>query len=75
MATPPPSTIAGGATFGLTVMAEDSQGNADPTFTGKVTLVLASGPSGGILGGTTTQTVQTGTATFSDLTLNTAGSI
>ena len=74
MTIPPPGIIDGGATFGLTVAEEDSQGNADPSFTGNVTLVVASGPAGAPLAGTLTQPAQNGVATFPGLSLKFGGS-
>ena len=71
----PPSGLAAGAGFGLTVTAETSTGAADPSFNGTVTLSLANnaGGSGTVLGGTLTATAVNGVATFSGLTLNKPG--
>ena len=69
----PPSSVTAGDGFGLTVAAEDPFGNPTPTFNGSVTIALASGPDGATLGGTLAATAVDGVATFSGLTLNTAG--
>jgi hypothetical protein len=70
----PPASVAAGATFGLMVAAEDDQGAIDPNYHTDVALALATGPTGGTLGGTTTATPVNGVATFSGLTLSPAGS-
>lgn len=57
-------TVADGKPFGLIVAAEDTFGNVDPNFTGNVTIVQESGPSGGSLGGTTYVQAVNGVATF-----------
>ena len=56
MTTQPPASVIAGIGFGLVVTAEDAFGNVDPTFTGIVTLALASNPGGATLGGTLTVT-------------------
>ena len=71
---PPPSSVTAGSPFGLTVEAEDSSGNLITSFNGTVTVALANNPSGATLGGTLSVTAQQGVATFSGLTLTTAGS-
>jgi hypothetical protein len=69
--TQPPSSVAAGSGFGLTVTAEDSSGTVDKTFDGSVTL---SGPSGTSFGGTLTMTAVDGVATFTGLTDDQAAS-
>ncbi len=69
----PPSLVTVGAGFGLTVAIEDPDGHLDTTFTGPVTLSLASNPAGATLGGTLTMNAVHGLATFSGLSLNKAG--
>ena len=69
----PPSSVTAGDGFGVSVAAEDPFGNPTPTFNGSVTIALASGPDAATLGGTLTATAVDGVATFSGLTLNTAG--
>jgi len=56
--------------FGLKVAVEDSLGNLESTYSGSVTVALASGPGKSILGGTLTIMVNQGVATFANLTLN-----
>ena len=70
----PPSSLAAGTPFGLTVDAEDSSGNIETSFNGTVTVALANNPGGATLGGTLTATASNGVATFSGLTLTTAAS-
>jgi hypothetical protein len=65
-----PTSVAAGAAFTVQVTLEDSGGNTLSNFTGPVTVSLASGPSGGVLGGTLTVNAVNGVATFSTLNLN-----
>jgi hypothetical protein len=67
-----PGTVSAGQPFGLVIQAEDDNGNVDTTFTGKVTLKLASNPGHGTLGGHVVVSFKDGVATFTDLTLNKA---
>jgi len=69
----PPSTVAAGSGFGLTVAAVTSSGSVDPLYNGPVTVSLAANPSGGALGGTMTVTASNGLATFSALSLSKGG--
>ncbi len=69
----PPSSMTAGDGFGLSVAEEDPFGNPTLSFNGSVTIALASGPDAATLGGTLTATAVDGVATFSGLTLNTAG--
>src|SRR5207245_2118954 len=55
------------------VVAKDSLGNTDSTFTGAVTVSLASNPAGGSLSGTTTTRAAAGIARFSDLVIDKPG--
>jgi FKBP-type peptidyl-prolyl cis-trans isomerase 2 len=71
--TEPPPSVTAGSGFGLTVAAEDSFGNLDPSYTGSVTLALANGPGGAVLGGMITVPAAGGVAGFADLTLSQAG--
>ncbi len=73
IATQPPASVTAGAGFGLVVAAEDSFGNVAPSYTGNVSLALASNPGGATLGGTVTQSTSAGVASFTGLTLNKAG--
>ena len=69
-----PAAVIAGGYFQLTVVAEDAQGATDTSFTGSVTLALASNPGGATLGGTLTLPVSDGMLTFYGLTLNQPGS-
>jgi uncharacterized delta-60 repeat protein len=70
----PSSATAGTALSpAIVIHAEDANGNVDALESSNVTIAIASGPSGAVLGGTTTVALQAGTATFSDLTLSTTG--
>ncbi len=70
-----PSNVPTGQTIApaLTVTLEDSSGNPITSSTSSVTLAIASGPNGAVLNGTTTVALQNGVATFSDLSINSAG--
>ena len=59
--------------FGLTVTDEYANGVVDTAFNGSVTIRLSNNPSSGTLGGTLTVNAVNGVATFSGLTLNSAG--
>ncbi len=69
----PPAVVTAGISFGLTVTAEDSSGNADTSFFGTVTVALGINPGGGSIGGTLSVTAINGVATFSGLTLDEVG--
>ncbi len=68
----PPSVLVG-ASFSLTVAAEDAAGNTAIGFASPVTLAIASGPAGATLGGTLTATATQGVAAFSGLTFDQLG--
>jgi uncharacterized repeat protein (TIGR03803 family) len=70
-----PSNAGAGSTIApsVTVAVEDASGLSVTSDTSSVTLTIASGPGGAILGGTVTEPVQDGVATFSDLYLPTLG--
>ncbi len=70
----PPATVIAGSGFGLTVTAEDAEGNVATDFTGNETVTLASNPGGSTLGGTVTVAAAGGVASLSGLTLDKAGS-
>ncbi len=67
-----PSNALTGATLSpaVQVVVEDANGNVVPAATNPISLTLAGGTG---LGGTLTVAPQNGVATFSDLTVNTAG--
>ncbi len=68
----PPGTLAAGALFGFVVDAEDQYDNIDPTFGATVAIALVNSP-GVTLHGSPTATAQRGIATFSSLSIDTAG--
>jgi len=68
----PPSSLAAGSPFGLTVTAEDSLGNPITSFNGTVTVGLENNPGVATLSGTLTATASNGVATFSGLSLTKA---
>jgi hypothetical protein len=70
----PASSVTAGTPFGFVVEAEDQYGNLATSFNSSVTAALASGPSGGTLGGTVTATANAGVAIFSGLIVDQAGS-
>jgi hypothetical protein len=55
------------------VAVEDTLGVVDTSATGGVTLTFTSNPGGATLGGTTTVTLASGISTFTDLTVDLAG--
>jgi len=55
------------------VAVRDSLGNIDSDFTGAITISLASNPTGATLSGTTVVRPVTGIASFSNLSINKAG--
>ncbi len=74
----PPSPVDTGVGFGLTVSVSTAEGRIDTGYNGPVTLVLISSPDlgsepNGALGGTLTVAARGGVATFSELTIDRAG--
>src|SRR6185312_26035 len=65
-----PGSVAAGVGFGLSVVAEDVDGNVNPSFAGNTTLALAANPGGSTLQGSTIAAFVGGVASFSSLTLN-----
>ena len=74
IAQPTPNPITAGSFFTVKVSAEDGPGNVVPSFTGAISLALLANPGGATLSGTLKATPVAGVATFSNLSLNTAGS-
>lgn len=72
--TEPPASAVAGAPFSVAVTVKDVNGVTIANFTGSVSLSLSSGTSGATLGGTTTVNAVNGVATFTNLTVNKAGS-
>src|SRR5439155_818638 len=56
------------------VTARDQFANTDTAYAGAVTVAIAANPGGGTLTGTTTVPAAAGVATFSNLSINKAGS-
>ncbi len=69
----PPSPLAAGQVFGLTVAAEDPYGNIATGFQGPVIATLASNPPGGPFSGPLATNAVDGIATLSGLSLDKAG--
>ncbi|MBA3583429.1 MAG: DUF11 domain-containing protein [Gemmatimonadetes bacterium] len=57
----------------ISVRVVDAGGNTVTSFSGNISVVLSSSPSGGTLSGTTTVQAVSGVATFSNLRINRAG--
>ena len=55
------------------VVARDSLGQTDSTFTASITVSLTSNTTGGALSGTTTRTASNGIVNFNDLRVDKAG--
>ncbi len=70
-----PSNVAAGApiTPAAQVSVEDTQGNVVTTATNAVAIAIGTSPPGGTLAGTTTVDAVNGVATFSNLSINKAG--
>jgi hypothetical protein len=58
------------APFAMVVSAENGDGSVDTSYSGSITIALASNPGGATLGGTLTVAAVSGVALFSGLTLN-----
>src|SRR5207249_799400 len=71
----PVTTAAGAAiTPAVQVTARDAQGNTATGFSGDVTLAIGANPGGGTLAGTAAVAAASGIATFTNLSINKAGS-
>ena len=69
-----PSTVGAGATIPtVQVTAHDQFGNTATSYAGLVTVELGTNPGGGALSGSATQAAAAGVATFSDLSIDKAG--
>jgi hypothetical protein len=70
-----PTTQPAGATFSpaLEVTVRDQFGNTATGFAGDVTVAIGTNPTGGTLAGTTTVAAVAGVATFTDLSIDRAG--
>ncbi len=65
-----PQSYAGSPLQGVTLLAEDSNGNVDGSYNGQVSVSLSGGASGAALHGTNPVNAQGGHITFTDLTIN-----
>jgi len=70
---PPTDTPAGQTISQVVVQVVDPFGNLVTNYSGMVTLSIGMNPSGGTLNGSVTVTVVNGVATFSDLSIDLAG--
>src|SRR6267378_462217 len=70
-----PTATAAGAMISpaVQVAGQDALGNTVTSFTGNVTVAIGTNPGGGTLAGTATKAAVLGIATFSDLSVNRAG--
>ncbi len=66
----PPKAVGAGVAFGMTVSAEDGQGNVDTSYDGPITLTLGNHPAGSMLSGVLVIGATDGVATFTGLSLN-----
>jgi hypothetical protein len=57
----------------ITVVLEDASGNVEDSGNSNITLTVLSGPSGGVMSGTTTVAAVNGEATFSNLSFSRGG--
>ncbi|MBI2526319.1 MAG: DUF2341 domain-containing protein [Candidatus Rokubacteria bacterium] len=72
--TQPANAAVGGLIPGPpTVAVRDSQGNTVTTSTASITVAIGTNPGGGTLSGTATRSAASGVASFSDLSINNAG--
>ncbi|PYP07464.1 MAG: hypothetical protein DMD59_14705, partial [Gemmatimonadetes bacterium] len=71
-----PSNATAGSTISppVQVAARDGAGNTDATFSGTITVALGTNPSGGTLSGTRSVAAVNGVASFSNLSIDRAGS-
>src|SRR4029077_2479354 len=70
-----PTNVAAGASItpAVQVTVQDSQGNTVTTATNSISMIIGTNPGGGPLSGTTTVAAVKGVATFSNLSINAAG--
>ena len=69
----PPALVTVGAGFGLSVTAEDPDGQIDAVFGGPVTMVPGNNSGGAAIAGTLTATADDGVAAFTGLSINQLG--
>ncbi|HSD32456.1 MAG TPA: hypothetical protein VLB49_11135, partial [Gemmatimonadales bacterium] len=70
-----PTTTTAGASISpsVKVAGQDAFGNTSPAFTGNVTVAIGTNPGGGALSGTLVLAAVSGVATFSNLSIDKAG--
>lgn len=71
--TEPGPANAGDVLSPVEVVAQDSVGGTDSTFSGSISIALTSNSTGATLGGTTTRAAVNGTVTFNNLVVDRAG--
>ncbi len=71
--TQPANTVANATMANVVVAVKNGAGTTITTFTGNVTVAIATNPGGGTLSGTKTVAAVAGVATFSTLAINNAG--
>lgn len=69
-----PSTSVSSTMAQVQVAVQDANGNTVPTASDLVTITIASGTAGAVLGGTTSATALSGIATFNNLSIDKGGS-
>ncbi len=74
IAAQPPTSVTAGSGFGLTVDVEDAFGNLVTGYGSDISVGLTGGGAGAQLGGTLSVAASDGVATFSDLSIEQAGS-
>ena len=72
--TPPPSSVALNASFGLVLAIEDAYGNVVTSANNSVTVAFGNNPGNAKLGGTTSVKAKNGYVTFTGLSINKRGS-
>ncbi|HET9708558.1 MAG TPA: Ig-like domain-containing protein, partial [Gemmatimonadales bacterium] len=72
--TQPPGSLVAGTLFGATIAALDVAGDTATGFTGNVTMAIGANPASGTLSGTNPVAAVAGIATFSNLSIDKAGS-
>lgn len=70
----PPDTAVAGTAFAVAVQARDAFSNLTPAYTDSASVTISTGPVGGVLSGVLKRAVTAGSAEFTGLTVNRAGS-
>lgn len=69
----PPDTVVVGTPFTIAAQARDAFANLTPAYTDTASVVIASGPTGSLLGGSVRRSLTAGLAEFSGLSVNRSG--